>query len=331
MPMKLPLTVACWDYDRTRALIDGRVGIEGCDATFFPLPVEETFFRALRHAEFDIAELSLSSYLMLTDRGSSPYVAVPAFVSRAFRHSAIYVRTDRGIKAPTDLVGRLVGVPEYQVTAAVWVRGLLEDEYGVTPADLRWRTGGVEQPGRHEKVDLTLPDGVEAAPIAPGETLSQMLADGRLDAIVAPRALSCYVERRAHVGRLFPDFRGVERAYFSKTGIFPIMHVVGIRRSLVEQHPWLASSVYKAFVDAKRHARPELAEVAALKISLPWLTAEFEETVALMGEDYWSYGVDGNKPTLEAILRYHHKQGLSSRQLAIAELFVPATLEQVRV
>jgi 4,5-dihydroxyphthalate decarboxylase len=147
--MKVPLSVACWDYDRTRALIDGRVAIEGCDATFFPLPVEETFFRALRHAEFDVAELSLSSYLVLVDRGRSPYVAIPAFVSRAFRHSAIYIRTDRGIKAPADLVGRLVGVPEYQVTAAVWVRGILEDEYGVKPSDLRWRTGGVEQPGRH--------------------------------------------------------------------------------------------------------------------------------------------------------------------------------------
>jgi 4,5-dihydroxyphthalate decarboxylase len=329
--MKVPLSVACWDYDRTRALIDGRVVIEGCDATFFPLPVEETFFRALRHAEFDIAELSLSSYLVLVDRGRSPYVAIPAFVSRAFRHSAIYIRTDRGIKAPADLVGRLVGVPEYQVTAAVWVRGILEDEYGVKPSDLRWRTGGVEQPGRHEKVDLSLPAGVEVTAIPRDETLAQWFVDGRLDAIVAPRAPSCFTEKRPHIGRLFPDFRAVERAYFAKTGIFPTMHVVGIRRSLAEQHSWLPASVLKAFVQAKRACMPELAEIAALKVTLPWLAAEYEETIAAMGQDFWPYGVADSKPTLEALLRYHHAQGLSSRRLEIAELFAPSTLEQVRV
>jgi 4,5-dihydroxyphthalate decarboxylase len=329
--MKVPLTVACWDYDRVRALIDGRVPIEGCDPTFFPLPVEETFFRALRHAEFDVAELSLSSYLLLVDRGDSPYVAIPAFVSRAFRHSAIYVRTDRGIDRPADLVGRIVGVPEYQVTAAVWVRGILEDEYGVKPSDLRWRTGGVEQPGRHEKVDLVLPTGVEATAIPRDETLAQWFLDGRLDAIIAPRAPSCFIERRPHIGRLFPDFRGAERAYFAKTGIFPIMHVVGIRRGLVAQHPWLAASLFKAFVQAKRACMPELAEIAALKITLPWLAAEYEQTIATMGQDFWPYGVAGSVPSLEAILRYHHAQGLSSRRHAIAELFAPTTLEQVRV
>ncbi len=308
--MKVPISVACWDYDRTRALIDGRVVIEGCDAAFFPLPVEETFFRALRHAEFDVAELSLSSYLVLVDRGRSPYVAIPAFVSRAFRHSAIYVRTDRGINAPADLVGRLVGVPEYQVTAAVWVRGILEDEYGIKPSDLRWRTGGVEQPGRHEKIDLSLPESVEVAPIPRDETLAQWFP---------------------HIGRLFPDFRAVERAYFAKTGIFPTMHVIGIRRSLVELHPWLAASVFKAFVQAKRACMPELAEIAALKVTLPWLAAEYEETIAAMGEDFWPYGVADSKTTLEALLRYHHGQGLSSRRLDIAELFAPSTLEQVRV
>ena len=329
--MKLPLTVACWDYDRTRALIDGRVPIEGCDATFFPLPVEETFFRALRHAEFDVAELSLSSYLMLLDRGDSPYIAIPAFVSRAFRHSAIYIRTDRGIRAPADLKGRVVGVPEYQVTAAVWARGILEDEHGVSPADLRWRTGGIEQPGRHEKVAMTLPPEIEATAIPTDETLGQWFVDGKLDAIVAPRAPSCFIEKRPHIGRLFPDFRAAERAYFAKTGIFPIMHVVGIRRRLVAEHPWLAASLFKAFVQAKRACLPELAEIAALKIMLPWLAAEYEETIAAMGADFWPYGVAGSEKTLAAILRYHHAQGLSSRRREIAELFVPATLEQVRL
>ncbi len=329
--MKLPLTVACWDYDRTRALFDGRIEIEGCAPNFLSLPVEETFFRALRGEEFDIAELSLSSYAMLRSRGQSPYTAVPVFLSRMFRHSAIYVNKASGIRQPADLVGRTVGVPEYQLTAPVWVRGILEDEYGVKPADLRWRSGGVEQPGRHEKVALHLPAEIEIAPIAADDTLNQALLDGRIDALIAPRAPTAFVQGRPEVGRLFADFRGVEKAYFAKTGIFPIMHVVGIRNRLVEQHPWLAASVLKAFTLAKDHALRELSEVAALKLTLPWLASEVEESVAAMGRDFWRYGVADNGSALNAFLRYHYRQGLSARAMTIADLFAPTTLEQVRV
>jgi 4,5-dihydroxyphthalate decarboxylase len=329
--MKLPLTVACWDYDRTRALFDGRVQVEGCDTNLLSLPVEETFFRALRSQEFDVAELSLSSYTMLRSRGESPYVAIPVYLSRMFRHSAIYVRKDRKIETPADLVGKLVGVPEYQLTAPVWVRGILEDEYGVHPADLRWRTGGVEQAGRHEKVSLTLPPEIDIAPIGEDETLNDALVEGRIDALIAPRAPSSFTQGHPMIGRLFPDFRGVEKAYYTKTGIFPVMHVVGIRKALVEQYPWLASSLLKAFTEAKNHALRELSEVAALKVSLPWLASEYEETVAVMGKDFWRYGIKGNEPMLDAFLGYHHKQGLSARRLAISDLFAPSTLEQVLV
>lgn len=329
--MKLPLTIACWDYDRTRALFDGRVAVEGCDTNLLALPVEETFLRALRSSEFDVAELSFSSYTVLRARGDAPYVAIPVFLSRMFRHSCIYIRTDRGIRTPADLAGRTVGVPEYQLTALVWARGLLQDEYGVEPSALRWRTGGVEEPGRHEKIALSLAADIDIAPIPAGETLSQWLLDGRVDAIICPRAPRIFTDGAPNIGRLFPDFRRDERDYFARTGVFPIMHVVGVRASLVEAHPWLAASVFKAFAQAKRIAEADLGEVAALKVTLPWLAAEYAETVALMGRDYWSYGVAGNERALDTFLRYHHEQGLSQRRLTIPELFVPSTLEQVKL
>lgn len=327
----LPITVACWDYDRTRALMDGRVRIEGCDATYLPLGPEEVFFRAFRHQEFDVTELSFSTYMMATARGDCPYTAIPAFISRAFRHSGIYIRTDRGIEKPADLKGRVVGVPEYQVTAAVWIRGILEHEYGVKPSDIKWRSGGVEEPGRHEKSDLPLPHGVELAAIPADRTLGPMLESGEIEALVAPRAPSCYGRGAAHVGRLFPDFRPVERAYYKKTGIFPIMHVIGVRRELAERHRWLGSSVFKAFAQAKAACLPALTEVAALKVTLPWVAQEAEDTRALMGEDFWPYGIDGNEKTLDAFLSYHHEQGLSSKKLALEDLFIPSTLEKFKI
>ncbi len=327
----LPLTIACWDYDRARPIMDGRVPIEGCDVRFLSLSPEEVFFRAFRHGEFDVTELSFSTYLMARARGQCPYVAIPVFISRAFRHSGIYIRTDRGIEQPSDLKDRLVGVPEYQVTAAVWIRGILEDEYGLKPSDIEWRTGGVEEPGRHEKVALELPGEVRIAAIGPDQTLGAMLEAGDIDALIAPRAPSCFERRAAHVGRMFPDFREVERDYFAKTGIFPIMHVIGIRQALAEAQPWLGASLMKAFAQAKALALSEFAEVAALKITLPWIAAEAEATAALMGEDYWPYGVEANMATLEAFLRHHHAQGLSPRRLALDEIFLPSTLERVKV
>ncbi|WP_233835821.1 ABC transporter substrate-binding protein [Paraburkholderia sp. ZP32-5] len=327
--MKLPLTVACWDYDRTRALFDGRVAIEGCDATYFSLPVEETFFRSLRSVEFDVAELSLSSYTILRSRGESPYVAIPVYLSRMFRHSCIYIRKDRGIETPADLKGKTLGVPEFQLTAPVWARGILEDEYGVKSSDIRWRTGGVEQPGRHEKVSYTNDSGIEIEPIPADQTLNQWLLEGRIDGIVAPRAPSVFSDEHPEIGRLFPRFRDVEKTYYTNTGIFPIMHVVGVRRELVERHPWIAASVLKAFTEAKNLALANLGELAALKATLPWLVAEYDETVALMGRDFWRYGVAGNEATLNAFLKYHHEQGLSNRLMTIPELFAPSTLEQV--
>ena len=333
---KLPLVVACWDYDRTRAIMDGRVAVEGCDVTYLPLPVEETFFRALKFAEFDACELSFSSYCRSLARERDegvvlPYRAMPVFVSRMFRHSGIYINTAKGIRAPADLKGKIVGVPEYQMTAAVWIRGILEHEYGVAPADMRWRNGGLEEPGRVEKIPLQLPKGVELAPIGEGKTLSAMLAAGEIDALVSARWPSS-LGRSPGVARLFPNFREVEKAYFRKTGVFPMMHVVGVRKSLLDAHPWLGSSLYKAFVEAKNLAYPELTQMAALKIALPWLGQEAEETMALMGKDFWAYGAKENKAALDAFLQYHYEQGLSGKtKFKVEDIFIPSTLEISRL
>jgi len=327
----LPLTIGCWNYDRTRALMDGRVPIEGCDPRFLALGPEEVFFRAFRHGEFDVSELSFSSYLMATARGACPYVAIPVFISRAFRHSGIYVRTGRGIAGPADLKGRLVGVPEYQVTAAVWIRGILQHEYGLKPSDVAWRSGGIEEPGRHEKLPIELPGDVAIEAIGEGKTLSAMLEAGEIDALVTPRAPSCFDRGAANVTRLFPDFRSRERAWFEKTRIFPIMHVIGIRTELAAAQPWLGASLMKAFEAAKRIVYADLREVAALKATLPWVAQEYEETVALMGADYWPYGIEANRPTLDAFLQYHHEQGLTPARARLEDVFLPSAMETVKV
>ena len=327
--MKLSLSLACGPYDRTRALMSGDVRIEGCEINAVALSPEEVFFRAFGNAQFDIAELSFSTYLIQTAAGTCDYVGIPAFPSRMFRHSAIYVRSDR-IRTPDDLKGARVGVPEYQVTAAVWVRGLLEDEYGVAPADLNWVNGGVEEVGRVEKAKISLPGDVRLS-TATERPLSAMLADGELDAIIAPRAPSCFTRGEENVGRLFPDYRADEIAYFRKTGLFPIMHLVGIRRSLVEAHPWLAASAMKAFETSLRQCVGALGDPTALQVSLPWLVAELEATQAVMGADFWSYGVEKNRKVIETLLDYHHRQGLSPRRLSIGDLFAPGSTEDVKI
>jgi 4,5-dihydroxyphthalate decarboxylase len=326
----LEISVATGDYDRVRAIKDGRVRVEGCAVRYLTPALEELFIRALIGAEFDACEVSLSSYLIALSRGKTPYRALPVFLSRVFRHSAIYIRTDRGIARPEDLRGKRVGVPEYQMTAALWARGLLEDEYGVKPSEIEWRNGGLEQAGRTEKLALELPREVKLTPLGPGETLSALLAGGKLDALVSPRMPSCF-GKAPNVARLFPDYRAAERAYYKKTGLFPIMHVLVVREELLRKHPWLASSLFTAFRQAKDIAIRELEEIGAYNVTVPWLAAELAEIRAVLGEDYWPYGLAKNRRSLEAALRYSHAQGLSARPLTIEEAFVPDLDWAVRV
>jgi 4,5-dihydroxyphthalate decarboxylase len=327
---KLDLSVAVGDYDRTRPLIDGAVAIDGVDATIMTLSPEEIFFRAFRHAEFDICELSLSSFAVKVSAGTCAYVGVPAFVSRAFRHTSIYVRRDR-IRAPAELKERRVGVAEYQLTANVWARALLADDYGVTPTDPVWVRGGLEEPGRPEKVAVQLPAALRLEEAPTGASLSGMLAAGEIDAIISPRAPSCHARSDARVGWLFDDPAACAADYYRRTRIFPIMHLVGVRRSLADHHPWLPAAVLKAFTHAKSLALAHLADTAASKVMLPFVEEQLARARALLGEDYWPYGLAANRGTLEGFLRHHHAQGLSQRPLTPDELFHPATHETVRV
>jgi 4,5-dihydroxyphthalate decarboxylase len=328
---RLNLSVAVGDYDRTRPLIDGDVRIDGVDPVFMTLPPEEIFFRAFRHAEFDICELSLSSFTLKTARGDCPYVGVPVFLSRAFRHTAIVIRTDRGIAAPADLKGRRIGSPEYQLTACVWARAILSDDYGVEPKDIIWVRGGIEEPGRAEKIAITLPPDVRIEEAPPGQSLSAMLAAGTIDGIIAPRAPSAFSHFASNIGWLFPDPTSAAKDYYKRTGIFPIMHVLGVRREIAVQHPWLPRAVLKAFERAKAVALEGLTDTSATKVTLPFVEEQLRATRALMGWDFWSYSIEGNRKTLETFLRHHHAQGLSPRLLAVEELFHPATHEAFKI
>ena len=327
----VPITIACGNYDRTQAIKDGVVKVEGCAVTYLPLYPEEIFFRAFRYAEFDVSEISFSSYIRTVAAGTSAYIGIPAFVSRIFRHSGIYIRTGAGIRTPQDLRGKRIGLPEYQITAVVWMRGLLQHEYGVHPSEIHWRSGGQEQPGRHERTPLKSIPGLDLEPIGDDQTLVDMLRKGELDALFTARAPSSFLAGEPHIARLFPDTRAAETAYYRKTGLFPIMHLIGIRRTLVEKYPWLATSVYKAFCDAKAIAMANLRDVNALLVTLPFLEAETRETIAAMGEDFWKYGVQENLREIEALTQYAHEQGLVDRRVGVEELFARSTFEISKV
>lgn len=315
------------DYDRTRAIVDGRVKIDGVKPVCMLLSPEEMFFRAFRHKAFDISELSLSSYSISVARGDPEYVAIPVFLSRAFRHTSLYVRTDKGINEPKDLIGKRIGIAEYQLSANVWLRGILQDDYGVKPSDINWVRGGMDTPGRPEKIKLQLPDNVNIEQAPDGATLNAMLMDGTIDGFIGPRAPRCFDEGFEQVDRLFTDSIKTASDYFGRTGIFPIMHVLGIRRALVDQYPWLPGALFKAFSKAKTLAQEALADTSATKVTMPFVEDNLRNAQQLMGPEIWSYGLAGNENTLETFLRYHHEQALSPRRVEIGELFHPSTVE----
>jgi 4,5-dihydroxyphthalate decarboxylase len=327
---QLNLSVAIGDYDRNRALIDGRVRIDGVDPVFMTLIPEEIFFRAFRSQDFDICECSLSSFAVKTAAGNNPYVGVPAFVSRCFRHTSIYVRTDR-IRKPQDLKGKKVGIPEYQLTANVWARAFLEDDYGVKPSDIHWIRGGIDDAGRPEKIGIKLPPGVRLDDAPEGTTISELLIRGEIDGFMAPRTPSREALRHPDIGWLFHDTVAAAKDYYQRTGIFPIMHLIGIRKTLVEKYPYLPFAVLKAFEKSKAAALTELADSSTAKATLPFLEEQLVMARQTMGEDFWPYGVDANRKTLEAFLRHHHAQGLSPRLVGLEELFHPSTLESFKV
>ncbi|WP_250437905.1 ABC transporter substrate-binding protein [Caballeronia sp. ATUFL_F2_KS9A] len=328
---KLNLSVAVGNYDRMRPLVDGEAQIDGVDPIFMLQDPEEIFFRAFRHADYDICELSLSSYSVKTAAGTSPYIGVPIFPSRAFRHTSIYVRNDRGIESPADLKGKRIGVPEYQLTANVWARLFLEEDHGLKPSDVTWVRGGYEEAGRLEKISLKLPGDVRLENAPENQTISGMLASGEIDALIGPRAPSCFANGHPNVKYLFDDPQKAAADWYTRTKLFPIMHLLGVRRTLAEQHPWLPGAVAKAFEKSKALALARLSDTSATKVTLPFVEEQLRNARRLMGHDFWSYGFEPNRHVLSRFLERHHQEGLSSRLLQPEELFHPATLESFKI
>lgn len=328
---RLALTVGCGDYDRTFALRSGDVVPEGIDVNYLVLEPEEVFWRMVRYREFDVSELSLGSYIIRRSKGIDDLVAIPVFPSRMFRHCSIYVHAGAGIKEASDLIGKRVGVPEYQITAATWVRGILEHEFNVRPRDVTWFTGGQRQPGRVEKQHISVGEGVVIDSIPEGRTLDEMIASGELDALVAPRHPTTFMDGTDRVRRLFPNFRELEQNWYRKTGVFPIMHAIAIRKEVLDAHPWVAQSLYKAFDQSKNRLFDGVGPLSALRLSVPWLMAEWEETRALMGDDFWPYGVDPNRTTIQTLIQYSHEQGLIDHMLDVDDLFPPSTMEAFKI
>lgn len=327
---QLRLTFATAPYDRTLPLFDGRVRPEGIDLNVLLLRYEDTFWRMLRHAEFDVSEMSLSSYMMSKELGPD-MIAIPVFLSRVFRHSSIYINTRAGISKAADLRGKKIGVPEYQMTAALWIRGILQDEYGVGPQDVLWFNGGLDEPGRIEKLKLNLPKEIRLTSIPADKTLNNMLVAGELDAIITARAPSAFLKQDPAVARLFQDYKSEEIAYWKKTKIYPPMHCVAIRRDVYERNRWVAQSLFKAFVEAKQYSAVDFMFDGHLRYALPFLHAAVDEHRQIFGDnDPWAYGIAPNRHILETAARYSHEQGLTSRRYAIEELFAPETLDNSR-
>ena len=312
----LNLTLACEDYDRTRALRDGSVKPEGIDLTYLVLPVEEIFWRMLRYEDFDIAELSMGAFFVAAAQGRRSFMAIPVFPSRTFRHRCIFVNSSAGIERPEDLKGKRVGVPEYTMTASVWLRGLFQHEYRVAPEEIHWYQGGEEQPGRKDRVEFDLPPKIRLEVIPQDTTLNAMIESGEIDALMSPRMPSCFLSGSQKVRRLFPDYKRVEMDYFRKTGLFPLMHLMVIRMGVYEKNPWVAQSLYKAFCEAKDLCFSQIYDSNVLRNSLPWTIADYEETRLLMGEDYWPYGLTANRHGLETLQSYLLEQGLIKKSLA---------------
>jgi 4,5-dihydroxyphthalate decarboxylase len=331
----LPITMAGYNLDRTRALFDGRVNVDGCD-----FQIEEQGIGDLNTHVFsgpqtlDVTEIGLHPFMLAyANEGFRDYSLLPIYPIRVFRHKSIFIRTDRGIKGPEDLRGRKVATPGFSSTSLTWLRGIMQHEYGLNPEAIQWyvsaKDSSAEAAGKVSKQESMVPKGLSVSQGPEGKDESDMLESGEVDALFHAAEPRAYIEGHPKVARLFPDFRKTERAYFKKTGIFPIMHAVAIRNTLVEQHPWLPKAVFNAYSQAKQIMYDQLKKMGWATISLPWAAQEIEETRALMGENFWPYGIEPNRKALEALFQYSYEQGLSSRELTIEELFVPGSLKFV--
>ena len=320
------LSIGISTNDRVLPLLLGDIVPAGVRLAFTQGKPGDIFWRALHDGEFDVTEMSLAAHCILTSRRENPFVGIPVFTSRMFRHGSLFVRNDAGIERPEDLTGKRIGVPEYQMTAAVWMRGILADDYGLAPSEVSWFTGGVNRAGRKERIPLRLPADYRVSEIAPTDTLDQMLATGKLDAIMSPEIPAGFLAQRPTMRRLFQDVRAIEETYFQRTAIFPIMHMLVVRRSVLQSDQALARSLYDAFNDAKGLALSRLYDADALYATLPWLITELERVRALMGHDFWPYGLERNQHALRTFLSYLHDQQLLQRPVSVDDLFASVTL-----
>jgi 4,5-dihydroxyphthalate decarboxylase len=327
---RVPLTLAVHDYDHVRDLASGAVGVEGVALNVLHLPVEEIFFRFTRFREWDVSELSLAKYCSLRAGGDDSLVSIPVFTSRSFRHSAIFIRSDGPGDDPAALAGARIGVPEWTQTATVYARGLLAHHYGVALEDVKWVQAGTNEPGRTEGVAVTLPPGVTVT-ARPESTLNDMLLEGEIDALIAAHPPDEFKRGGGRIVRLFSDHRAVEEDYFKKTGVFPIMHVVALRADVHARHPWVAMNLLSAFAQAKARSVERALDVNAPRFPVPWAPANAQRAEQLFGGDFWPYGIEPNRPTLETFLRFAHEQGVCARSLAPEELFVAQVAEAFRI
>src|SRR5260221_12403073 len=327
---EVPLTLAISRYDHVEDLVAGRVVPEGIRLTCLTLPIEEIFFRFLTHREWDVSELSFGKYASLISQGDDSLTAIPVFPSRIFRHSSVYVRRDGSVRGPRDLAGKRIGLPEWAQTAAVYSRGFMAHQYGIDLTGIDWVQAGVNEPGRAEKVALNLPPGIRLTP-APSKSLSRMLVEGEVDAVLSAHAPACFEDRHPNVTRLFEDYVTAQTEYYRPTGSFPIMHVVALKRALLETRPWIAMSLLKAFEEAKRRSVARALEVTAPRFAIPWCFEHARRAQELFGADHWPYGVDGNRTTLDAFLQYAHEQGVCHRRLTPEDLFPRQVLSRVRI
>jgi 4,5-dihydroxyphthalate decarboxylase len=324
------LTLAMSDYDHIRDLTSGVVRADGIDLVYLPLSIEEIFFRFTQFREWEVSEMSFGKYASLVSQDDRSLTAIPVFPSRIFRYSSVYVRKDGPVATPRDLAKRRVGLPEWAQTAAIYTRGMLAQEYGIGLADVEWHQAGVNQAGRIEKVDLRLPQGVRLVRHE-DKTLNRMLLEGELDAVMTAHPPEAFKQGNPQIVRLFGDSQALEEDYWRRTGIFPIMHVVALRRDVVDRFPWVPMNLFKAFEEAKRRSLARAREVTAPRFPVPWLLNAVEKAQSLLGDDFWPYGIEPNRRTLEAFLAFAHEQGVCHRRVAVEELFAPQLRASFRV
>ncbi len=325
---RLNITLATGHYDRVLPLRLGEIEADGIALNHLLMPVENALWRMVRHQEFDASEMSLGAHVTLVGSGDSPFVAIPVFPSRFFRHSGVFVNKHAGVSSFEDLRGKTVGIPQYAMTAVIWMRGVLHNEHGVGPEEVRWIQGGLNKPGGGEKIKFAYPPGVRVDSAPADTTLSDMLERGEITALFCARAPEAFIKGSPEVVRLFPDYKEVEQAYYRKTRIFPIMHTVVIKQSLYQKHPWVARSLYDAFVRARQQTYERMRNItSALPVMLPWLMAEIEDELSFFEDDFWPYGVEANRITLDTFTRYAHQQGLTPHQVEVESLFAPNTLD----